>query len=352
MSKIKVGLVGVGNCASAMVQGVQYYRDTERQDDCIGLRHLYLGGYHPRDIELVSAFDIASSKVGKDLSEAIFMPPNNAVKFADVPKLGVEVSKGPVLDGVSDFMKDLVKIDGSPQVNVARCLKESGSEMVVNLLPGGAQKASTWYAEEALKAECAFINATPILIASNDAWSKRFERTGLPVVGDDLMDQAGATVIHKILLKTLSERGIRVSETYQLDVGGGLESLETLGRARELKRTIKTKTVETVLPYKASITAGSTDYVDFLGNRRDSYFWLSGLYFGRAPIRLDIKLSTADAQNAGSVMLDVIRGVKIALDRKETGYILAISTYAFKHPMNMLPLEEADRLFEEFIRGK
>jgi len=352
MSKIKVALIGVGNCASALVQGVYHYRNLEKEADALGLRHLFLGGYHPRDVEFVSAFDIEARKVGKDLSEAIFSPPNNTLKFADVPNLDVPVLKGPVLDGVGELLKDVVKIDASPDEDIPKRLRESDAAMVVNLLPSGAIKASGWYAEEVLKAGCAFVNATPTFISSDAAWAKRFEKAGLPIVGDDLTDQVGATILHKLLLKTLADQGVRVSETYQLDVGGGTESLDTLERTREVKRIVKTKSVETALPYKASVVAGSTDYVDFLGNRRDSYFWIKGLYFGGAPMQLDLRLDSVDAPNAGSVMLDVIRAVKIALDRGTAGPLLSVSAYAFKRPPQEMSLEKAEQLFEDFILGK
>jgi len=286
------------------------------------------------------------------LSEAIFSPPNNTLKFAHVPRLDVPVLKGPVLDGVGEFLRNVVKIDASPNVDVAQKLRESDVEMVVNLLPSGAVKASGWYAEEALKAGCAFVNATAAFIASDAAWAKRFEKAGLPIVGDDLTDQVGATILHKVLLKTLADRGVRVSETYQLDVGGGTESLDTLERTREVKRIVKTKCVETALPYKASVVAGSTDYVDFLENRRDSYFWIKGLYFGGVPMQLDLRLNSVDAPNAGSVMFDVIRAVKIALDRRIAGPLLSVSAYAFKRPPQAMSLEKAEQMFEGFVRGK
>lgn len=219
-------------------------------------------------------------------------------------------------------------------------------------LPSGAVKASRWYVEKALEAKCAFINATPTFIASDAAWDKRFREAKLPIVGDDLVDQVGATILHKILLKTLADQGVRVAETYQLDVGGGTESLDTLERSREAKRAMKTKSVQASLPYKADVVAGSTDYVDFLGNRRDSYFWIRGLYFAKTPMQLDLRLSTVDAPNAGSVMLDVVRGVKIALNRKICGSLISLSAYAFKNPPQMLPLETAEQWFKEFINGK
>lgn len=352
MAKIKVALVGVGNCASALVQGIQFYKEVKNKEEALGLKHLHLGGYNPRDIEFACAFDIEERKVGKDLSKAIFAPPNNTLEFADVPRLDVPVLKGPVLDGVGAYLKEIVKVSLSPESNVTQKLRDSKAEIVLNLLPSGATKASRWYAEHALQAGCAFINATPSLIAGDAAWNKRFEDAGLPLIGDDLMDQVGATILHKTLLKLLSDRGVRISETYQLDVGGGTESLDTLERTREVKRTMKTKSVETTLPYKAAVVAGSTDYVDFLENRRDSFFWIQGLYFGRVPMRLDMRLSTVDAPNAGSVLFDVIRATKIALDRKVAGALLSVSAYAFKHPLQLFPLDVAEQWFEEFISGE
>ncbi len=348
MAKIRVGLIGVGNCASALVQGVYYYSGVGRES-FTGLRYSNIGGFYPEDIEFTCAFDVAKGKVGRDLSEAIFAPPNNAPRFAEVPSLGVEVLKGPVMDGLNEYARKIVEVDASKEVNVAEKLKESGAEMLINLLPGGAQKASLWYAEESLKAGCAFVNATPTIIASDPAWGARFQEAGLPMVGDDLMDQVGATFIHKTILETLTRRGVLISETYQLDVGGGMESAD-IERAWGAKRIIKTKTVESTLPYKASVVAGSTDFIEFLGNRRDSYMWVSGTYFGGAPFEIELRLNTLDAPNAGSILLDVIRGVKIALNRGDSGHILPISAYAFKHPAKIMPLHEAEKLFEEYIK--
>lgn len=348
MPKIKVGLIGVGNCASALVQGIYHYASGGNN---LGLKYPELGGFRPEDIEFVCAFDIAKNKVGRDLSEAIFAYPNNMPKFAHVPRLGVNVFKGPVMDGLNEYARKILEIDPSSEVNVAENLKKSGAEMVVNLLPGGAQKASAWYANEALKAGCAFINATPTIIASDLEYAERFRKANLPIVGDDLMDQVGATFLHKVILEALYKRGVKISETYQLDVGGGTESAD-IERAWGTKRMIKTKTVESTLPYKASVVAGSTDFVEFLGNRRDSYMWISGIYFGNTKFEIEIRLNTLDAPNSGSILLDVIRGVKIARDRGEAGHILPISAYAFKHPAKILPLHEAEKLFEEYIWRK
>ncbi|MEM1563936.1 MAG: inositol-3-phosphate synthase [Candidatus Bathyarchaeia archaeon] len=349
MPRIKVAVVGVGNCTSALVQGLQYYKNFISDDECVGLRNLYLGGFHPKDIQIVAAFDIDKRKVGRDLSEAIFAPPNNAPKLVDVPPSGVIVQKGPVLDGVGEYTKDVIQLSDSKEVMVADVLKENDAEIVLNLLPSGAVKASGWYASQSLEAGCAFVNATPAFIASDSSWARRFEEAGLPLVGDDLIDQIGATTLHKTLLRLLSRHGVRVTETYQLDVGGGAESLDTLDRTRELKRTVKTETVKAALPYEAEVVAGSTDYVDFLQNRRDSYFWIRGLFFLRTPMQIDMRLSTVDAPNAGSVLMDVIRAVKIALNRKLKGAILPICAYAFKHPPQLLSLEIAEKMFEEFI---
>jgi len=352
MPKIKVALVGVGNCASALVQGVEYYKGATRKRQKVGLRHLSLGNYRPRDIQFVSAFDIDTRKVGKDLSSAVFAPPNNTLKFADVPASGIVVQKGPILDGVGEALKNVVQVADTHEADVAKELKKNNVEIVLNMLPSGAIKASEWYAEQAIRAGCAFVNVTPVPIASSDVWGKKFEDRGLPVVGDDLIDQVGATTLHKTLLKLLSENGVKICETYQLDVGGGSESLDTLDRTKETKRTLKTRAVATALPYKTEIVAGSTDFVDFLENRRDSYFWIKGTYFGEAPMRMDIRLCTVDAPNAGSVLFDVIRAVKLALERKTAGALESVSAYAFKNPPQAQSLAIAEQWFQDFIQGK
>lgn len=349
MSKIKIAVAGVGNCASALIQGLQYYANSEREEEAIGLRNLFLGGFHPKDIEIVAAFDIDKRKVGKDLSEAIFSEPNNAPKIIDVELSNVIVHKGPVLDGVGEYTKRVVKISDVPEASVAKTLKESDAEMLLSLLPSGAVKASQQYAEQALVAGCAFVNATPNFIASDATWIGRFEMADLPLAGDDLIDQVGATTLHKTLLKLLSMNGVRITETYQLDVGGGTESLDTLDRTRDVKRTIKTQSVEASLPYKTEVVAGSTDYVDFLQNKRDSYFWISGIYFCNTPMKIDLKLSTVDGPNAGSVLIDVIRAMRIALDRELKGAVLPICAYAFKHPSRFVSPETAEKMFAEFV---
>jgi myo-inositol-1-phosphate synthase len=351
MPKVKVALIGVGNCASSFIQGIQYYWKLEKAEDCIGLRNPVLAGLSPKDIQVVAAFDVDERKVGKDLSEAIFANPNNAPKVCDVPSTGVKVNKGPLLDGVGKSTKAIIQVSNAPDANVAKILKEAGAEVMVNLLPSGASKASQWYAEQALAAECAFINTTPTFIASDPAWAKRFMDAKLPLVGDDLVDQVGSTALHKTLLKLLSNNGVRINETYQLDVGGGTESVDTLDRSRDAKRTIKTESVAASIPYKAEIVAGSTDYVDFLQNKRDSYFWISGVYFCNAPMKIDLKFQTVDAPNAGSTLFDVVRAVKLALNKKLKGAVEPVCAYGFKRPPQMVPLEVAEEQFAKFLSG-
>ena len=347
MPEIKVALAGVGNCASAFIQGLRYYNVFEKNP--VGLRNSILGGYKPRDIQVVAAFDIDRRKVGKDLSEAIFASPNNAPRVIDIPPTSVNVQKAPTLDGIGKSTKTIIQLSNQPDGNVAQTLHEADAEILINLLPSGATEASCYFAEQALAAKCAFVNATPTYVASDVTWAKRFENAQLPVAGDDLVDQVGSTALHKTLLRLLSNNGVKITETYQLDVGGGTESLDTLDRTRETKRTIKTQSVASTLPYKAEIVAGSTDYVDFLQNKRDSYFWISGTYFCNAPMRIDLKFSTIDAPNAGSVLFDIVRATKIALEKKQKGALIPLCAYAFKRPPEMMPIETAEKVFAKFI---
>ena len=349
MPKVKVALIGVGNCASSFIQGIQYYGKLEKPADKIGLRNPVLAGLSPKDIDVVAAFDVDDRKVGKDLSEAIFAQPNNAPKVANIPSLSVKVNKGPLLDGVGKSTKAIIKVSSAPDADVAKILKTAGAEVLVNLLPSGATKATQYYAEQALAAGCAFVNATPTFIASDPEWAKKFEAAKLPLVGDDLVDQVGSTALHKTLLKLLSDNGVKINETYQLDVGGGTESVDTLDRSRDAKRNIKTESVAAAIPYKADIVAGSTDYVDFLQNKRDSYFWISGVYFCNAPMKIDLKFQTVDAPNAGSVLFDVVRAVKLALTKKVKGAVEPVCAYGFKRPPQMLSLEAAEKEFAKFI---
>ncbi len=348
MPETKVALIGIGNCASALIQGLQYYGISE-DENLTGLRNPVLGNLTPKDIKVVAAFDIDERKIGKDLAEAIFAKPNNAPKVTEVPKMGVTVQKGPLLDGIGKLAQSVVQVSKAKDIDVAKALRAAGAEMVINLLPSGAGKASDFYAEQALEAKCGFVNATPHFIASDAKWARKFAEAGLPLVGDDLIDQVGSTALHKTLLRLLSENGVKIVETYQLDVGGGTESLDTMDRTRDAKRTIKTESVASTLPYKTEVVAGSTDYVDFLQNKRDSYFWISGTYFCNAPMKIDLKFSTVDAPNAGSVLFDVMRAMKLALNKKRKGAIEAICAYGFKRPPQMLTLEASEEAFKKFI---
>jgi myo-inositol-1-phosphate synthase len=346
MPSVKVALIGVGNCASSFIQGIQYYG---KLDHPIGLRNPTLAGLSPKDIEVVAAFDVDDRKVGKDLAEAIYAAPNNAPKVANVASLGVKVSKGPLMDGVGDSTKKIIHVSAAPDADAVKVLKASGAEIMINLLPSGATQASQWYAEQALSAGCAFINATPNFLASDAAWAKKFADAKLPLVGDDLIDQVGSTALHKTLLKLLSDNGVHIDETYQLDVGGGTESVDTMDRTRDAKRIIKTESVASAIPYKTEIVAGSTDYVDFLQNKRDSYFFIRGVYFCNTPLIIDLKFQTTDAPNAGSVLLDVVRATKLALNKKVKGAVEAVCVYGFKRPPQMVSLEEAEAQFKKFV---
>ncbi|MEM3404517.1 MAG: inositol-3-phosphate synthase [Nitrososphaeria archaeon] len=349
MPKIRVALIGVGNCASSFLQGIYFYSKEENAGEGKGLRYFVLGGFKPSDIEVVAAFDIDKRKVGKDLSEAIFAHPNDTLKVEDVPKTGVIVRRGPVLDGVGEALKSIIQVSNKREEDVAKVLKDSGAEIVVNLLPSGAIKATYWYADQAIKAGCSFVNTTPVLLASEDKWNKRFKDVGLILVGDDLIDQVGSTTLHKALLTYLTKNGVRITETFQLDVGGGTESIETMDRSHWVKRKLKTEAIKSSLPYEAGVVAGSTDFVPFLKNQRESFFWIKGTYFCNAPMKIDLKLSTIDAPNSASVLYDVVRAIKI-VEKKQKGVVLPISAYAFKHPPKLLPIETAEKMFNQLIK--
>ena len=343
MGEIRVALAGVGNLSSSLVQGTFYYKK-----ESIGLMHPDLGGYRPEHIKFCAAFDISREKVGKDLSEAIFSKPNNAPKITNIPKTRVIVKMGPSPDNSGkDAMTSIEKADAE-QVDVASELKRSKTDLMVNLISGGSDKASKLYAKAALEAGCGFINATPSSIASDQAWAKNYKSEGLPVAGDDLLDQIGATALHKGILEFLNSRGVRLDESYQLDVGGGTESINTLEKTKDIKRSIKTAAVTGSVPYQFPLVSGSTDFVDFLDNKRDSFFWVKGRYYGGAAFTLDLKLSSVDAPNGGSILLDAIRALKVAKDKGLKGVVNPICSYAFKRAERK-SLEEAHREFMELV---
>lgn len=353
MSEIRVAIAGVGNCASALIQGVYFYANVGSEELVPGLMHVNFGGYYPRDIRFVGAFDVDESKVGRDLSEAMFMPPNNTRKFADVPSLGVKVLQGPVLDGIGKYVEPLVKTRGSAPVNVSDELQEMDADVLVSYLPVGSEQAVRWYANEAIKAGCAFVNCMPVFVASDEAWQRRFTDAGLPVAGDDVMSQIGATVLHKSLVKLLVDRGVKVDKSYQLNIGGDTDFLNMLEEERlESKRVSKTSAVQAMAPYKVPLRIGPSDYVNFLQNKKICYIWINGRYFGDSPVNIDVKLDIWDAPNSGGVVIDAVRAVKLGIDRKVSGPLTSISAYAFKHPPQQAPYSVAKQWVEEFIQGK
>ncbi len=350
MSKIKVAIAGVGNCASALVQGIQYYSKKGPDE---GLTYWDVGGYTLKDIEFVAAFDVNARKVGKDLSQAILQPPNNTEKVADVPSLGVKVKKGPVLDGIGKYLKDVVSVSGQAEEDVAKELKDTGAEMLLNYLPVGSTAASHGYAHAALDAGAAFVNAIPVFIASNDEWASKFAAAGLPVAGDDVMSQVGATVLHKTLVKMAIDRGVKVDETYQLNIGGDTDFLNMLEESRlKDKRESKTSAVRAMSPYEVPTRIGPSDYVPFLDNDKVCYIWLKGRYFGGSVVKVDVKLHVVDAYDSGGVMVDAIRGTRLALDRGVSGRLESLSAFCFKHPPVQMPYPAAKAAFEEFMQGK
>jgi myo-inositol-1-phosphate synthase len=356
LPEIRVALVGVGNSASALVQGVQYYRDAREDETVPGLMHVNFGGYHIRDVRFVAAFEVNRNKIGKDLSEAIFTEPNCCEKFADVPSLGVKVSAAPVLDGAAPHMRETFHVYEEGEIepaNVVEVLRKSKAEILVNYLPVGSREAARFYAQAALDASCAFSNCMPEFIASDQGWARRFEDRGLPIAGDDIKSQVGATILHRSLAKLCVDRGVIIDETYQLNLGGDTDFQNmTVEERLKTKRISKTEAVTSLVPYDLPTRIGPSDYVPFLGNKKICYLWLRGRKFGDRPLTIQVKLEVEDSPNSAGVVIDIIRAVKIALDRKITGQLLSISSYAFKHPPIQVSDPVAKQSVEEFIQGK
>ena len=349
--KVKVAIAGVGNCASALIQGTRYY--SSNKEDAIGLTSYNLGGIEPGDLEFVAAFDVADTKVGKDLSEAIFAKPNNTIKICDVEKMGVKVEKGQVLDGVGRHLSDVVKVSDSSVVNVVKSLKETGAEVLISYLPVGSTNATRFYAECALEAGTCFINAIPVFIASNTKGQQALAAKNLPVAGDDVMSQLGATVLHKTIVKLLVDRGVKVDETYQLNIGGDTDFYNMLDEDRlEDKRESKSSAVKAMVPYEIPMRIGPSDFVHFLENEKVCYVYVRGRYFGNTPVEINVKLNVIDAYNSAGVMIDAVRGAKIALDRSVSGPLTSISAYCFKHPPKQMSYVDAKNAFIEFVEGK
>lgn len=356
MPEIRVAIVGVGNSASALIQGIEYYKNAKEDTNVPGLMHVNFGGYHIRDVRFVAAFDVNKNKIGKDLAEAIFTKPNCAVKFANVPPLGVKVSSGPILDGVAEHMKEPFNVyneNETKTTDVVETLKETKTEILVNYLPVGSWKATRFYAQAALDAGCAFINCMPEFIASDKQWSEKFKEKGLPVAGDDVKSQLGATILHRNLVRLCVDRGVIVDETYQLNLGGDTDFQNmTVEERLKTKRISKTEAVKSLVPYDLPTRIGPSDYVPFLENKKICYLWLKGRKFGDRPLTLTVKLEVEDSPNSAGVVIDVIRAVKLALDRKISGPLISVSSYAFKHPPIQVPDSTAKQWVEDYIQGK
>ncbi len=356
MPDIRVAIAGVGNCASALIQGVEYYKKVAEEENVPGLMHVNFGGYHISDIKFVTAFEVNRRKIGKDLGEAIFMEPNACAKFAEVPNLNVKVLSGPILDGVAPHMRESFQIYNEKEkkpVDVAEMLKEAEADMLVNFLPVGSYNAARHYAQAALDAGCAFVNCIPEFIASNNSWSKRFEEKQLPVAGDDVKSQLGATILHRNMVKLCVDRGIEVEETYQLNLGGNTDFENmTVEERLKTKRISKTEAVTSLVPYKVPTRIGPSDYVPFLGDKKICYVFIKGKKFGNQPVTVKVKLEVEDSPNSAGVVIDVIRAVKLALDREIGGSLTSISSYAFKHPPVQVPDDVARQWVEDFITGK
>jgi myo-inositol-1-phosphate synthase len=350
---VRVAIVGVGNCASALVQGVHKYRDASPDEFVPGLMHVDLGGYHIRDIEFVAAFDVDARKVGHDLAEAIFAEPNNTVRFAEVPFVGVTVSRGRTLDGIGQYLSDVVEQAPQPEVDVAAVLRETGADVLVNYLPVGSEQATRWYMEQALAAGCAVVNCIPVFIARESAWRRRFEEQGLPIIGDDIKSQVGATIVHRILARLFRDRGVRLERTSQLNVGGNTDFLNMLERSRlESKKISKTTSVTSQLEEELAakdIHVGPSDYVPWLEDRKWAHIRLEGRSFGDVPLNLELKLEVWDSPNSAGVVIDAVRCARLALDRGLSGALEGPSAYFMKSPPVQHRDEDARHMVEAFI---
>jgi myo-inositol-1-phosphate synthase len=356
MDKVRVAIIGVGNCASSLVQGVHFYREAKADDFVPGLMHVDLGGYHPRDIEFTAAFDIHAGKVGCDLSVAIFAEPNNTARFADVPSLGVEVHRGMTHDGVGKYLKDVIpKAEGSTD-DIVGILKRTRTDVVVSYLPVGSEMATKWYVEQVLEAGCAFVNCIPVFIASEPYWRQRFAQRGLPIIGDDIKSQVGATIVHRVLTDLFRKRGVRLDRTYQLNFGGNTDFLNMLERERlESKKLSKTGAVTSQLghPMQAKdVHVGPSDYVPWLTDRKWCYIRMEGTTFGDVPINCEVKLEVWDSPNSAGVVIDAIRCAKLALDRGIGGALTGPASYFMKTPPVQFTDDEAREQVEAFIRGE
>ncbi len=358
--KIRVAIAGLGNCASSLVQGLHYYRNIGANNETVpGLMHNVVAGYKISDIELVAVFDIDGRKVGKDVSEAIFAEPNCTKKFSDVPKTGVIVSKGPVLDGVAEHMSGSERngfiVSKNKDADVVKILKETKADVLVNYMPVGSEKATKFYAQAALDANCAFVNCMPVFVASTKEWADKFRRKGLPIIGDDVKSQIGATIVNRVLAKLFADRGVKIDHMYQLNVGGNTDFKNMLDRNRlKSKKISKTEAVQSNIPKRMeddNIHIGPSDYVPWLNDNKIAFIRLEGRNFGDVPLNLELRLSVEDSPNSAGVVIDAIRCSKIALDRKIAGPLTAASAYFCKHPLEQFSDDVARADLEKFISG-
>src|SRR5512133_3284230 len=353
--KVRVAIIGVGNCASSLVQGVEFYKDTPDDATVPGLMHVNLGGYHIRDIEFTIAIDINVNKVGKDLSEAIFAEPNNTFKFCDVPHLNAPVVRGMTHDGLGKYLSQVITKAPGPTADIVKILKDTKTDVVVSYLPVGSEMATKWYVEQILEAGCAFVNAIPVFISSSEYWSKRFKDAGLPILGDDIKSQVGATILHRVLTTLFVDRGVRIDRTYQLNFGGNTDFLNMLERERlESKKISKTGAVTSMIPYdlgKDNVHVGPSDHVPWLTDRKWCYIRMEGTTFGDVPLNLEAKLEVWDSPNSAGVMIDAIRCAKIAKDRGLSGPIIGPSSYFFKTPPKQFRDSVCRDMVEAFIAG-
>jgi myo-inositol-1-phosphate synthase len=352
--KVRVAIIGVGNCASSFVQGVQYYKDAHPTESVPGLMHVDLGGYHVRDIEFSAAFDIDADKVGKDLSEAIFAGQNNTLKFADeVPKLGVEVHRGMTHDGLGKYLKEKITKAPGPTAEIVEILKETHTDVVVSYLPVGSEQATKWYVEQILEAGCGFVNCIPVFIAREDYWNRRFEKAGLPIVGDDIKSQVGATIVHRALARLFHDRGVKLLRTSQLNVGGNMDFYNMLERDRlESKKISKTNAVTSIMGHTLpadDVHVGPSDYVPWLTDRKWAHIRLEGQAFGDVPLTAELKLEVWDSPNSAGIVTDAVRCCKLALNNGLAGQLDGPSSYLMKSPMHQRPDDEARELTDKFI---
>ena len=352
--KVRVAIVGVGNCASSLVQGVEFYKDAEPGTFVPGLMHVDLGGYHVSDVEFTAAFDVTTDKVGKDLADAIWAHPNNTIKFADVPTTGITVHRGMTHDGLGKYLSEVVTKAPGETDDVVGILKETGTDVVINYLPVGSEAATKWYTEQVLEAGCAMVNCMPIFIARESYWQRRFEEKGLPIIGDDIKSQVGATITHRVLTSIFRDRGVRVDRTYQLNFGGNSDFMNMLERERlESKKISKTYSIKSTLPYELedkNIHVGPSDYVPWLEDRKWAYIRVEGTAFGEVPLNAELKIEVWDSPNSAGVVIDAVRLAKLALDNGISGTLGGPSAYLMKSPPKQMKDEDARDATEDFIR--